>query len=86
MFVYSIRDLVADTYGQLITYPNQASALRDFTAAVRNPDTQLSKFPADFDLVQLGEYDQTSGYLTPCAPVVVCHATAVVLPEVTDDV
>ncbi|AXH76264.1 MAG: nonstructural protein [Microviridae sp.] len=56
-FMFSVYDSKARAYGNPFTSPRQEMAVRDFTAAVRDTSTQLNKFPEDFTLVEIGEFD-----------------------------
>jgi len=56
-FLFSVYDSKARAYGNPFTAARQELAIRDFTTAVRDPDTQLHKFPEDFTLVEIGEFD-----------------------------
>lgn len=56
-FLYSVYDSKARAYGNPFVSVRQEMAVRDFTAAVRDPSTQLNKFPEDFTLVEIGEFD-----------------------------
>jgi len=56
-FMFSVYDSKARVYGNPFMSPRQETAVRDFTAAVRDSSTQLNKFPEDFTLVEIGEFD-----------------------------
>lgn len=56
-FVFSVYDSKARAYGNPFVSARQELAVRDFTTAVRDPDTQLHKYPEDFTLVEIGEFD-----------------------------
>lgn len=62
--LFSVRDLKAATYGQLISLPNRAVAMRTFQEWTRNPDSFFAKYPNDFELFELGELDQVTGRIT----------------------
>jgi hypothetical protein len=56
-FLFSVYDSKARAYGNPFVAPRQEMAVRDFTQAVRDPSTQLNKFPEDFTLVEIGQFD-----------------------------
>ncbi|AXH77822.1 MAG: nonstructural protein [Microviridae sp.] len=56
-FLYSVYDSKAKAYSNPFTSVNQQIAIRDFTQAVRDENSQLNKFPEDFTLVELAEFD-----------------------------
>jgi len=62
--LFSIRDLKASTYGQLICLPNRAVAIRTFTEWVKNPESFFAKYPHDFEMFEIGELDQVTGAIT----------------------
>lgn len=62
--LFSVRDLKAATYGQIVSLPNRHVAIRTFQEWTRNPESFFAKYPADFELYELGELDQITGRLT----------------------
>lgn len=63
--LFSIRDTKSGHFGKPIVAPHQAPLIREFTEAVNDPKTIYSKFPADFDLYEVGDFDQNTGLLIP---------------------
>lgn len=63
--VFAVLDRAAQVYGRPFCAPNLAMAKRMFFEAVRdqNPDNALAKYPADFALFCVGEYDEESADL-----------------------
>lgn len=59
--VYSIRDAKGDVYNQPWYKNTHGEAERDFTLICKNPESMISKFPEDYDLYYLGEYDSKNG-------------------------
>lgn len=75
--VYCIHDKKAKTYETLFCVPNNAYAIRSFSEAV-NKDTPYGKYPEDFELVQLGTYDQETGKIMALpSPAILIQATDV---------
>ena len=66
MVICSIRDSAADAYGRPFFLPSVGVAIRSFTDEVNRPseDNQIYQHPEDFDLFELGEFDDTSGRST----------------------
>jgi len=56
-FMFSVFDSKAQAYGNPFYSPRQDLAIRDFVAAARDASSIISKFPEDFQLVEIGEYD-----------------------------
>ena len=63
MVICSIRDSAADAYGRPLFLPSVGVAIRSFTDEVNRPaeDNQIYQHPEDFDLFELGEFDDNTG-------------------------
>ena len=63
MVICSIRDSAADAFGRPFYVPSVGVAIRSFTDEVNRPseDNQIYPHPEDFDLFELGEFDDTTG-------------------------
>lgn len=59
--MFTVRDLKAGTYGQPFALPNRQVAMRTFSTWVANPESFFAKFPHDFELFEVGEFDQVTG-------------------------
>ena len=77
--VYAIKD-VKTAYWQPFCHHNDQSAIREFATMVNN-DNVVGQNPGDFELWNLGTYDDLTGALVS-APVFVCAASA--LKKVSD--
>lgn len=71
--VYAIKDLKS-TFWQPFCHHNDQSATREFANMV-NADNVVSQNPGDFELWNLGTYDDQTGTLVS-SPVFVVAATA----------
>jgi len=67
--IFSIYDRKAAYYLPLFTMRSDADAIRQFTGIVTQSETDVSKYPADFDLVSLGTIDLEHGRIEPDYPV-----------------
>ncbi|WNK13704.1 MAG: nonstructural protein [Microvirus sp.] len=56
----SIYDVKANIYHFPFSAPNRAVAMRQFAATVGDPGSLLSKFPADFVLMVVGDFDDSN--------------------------
>lgn len=63
--VYAIRDAKAEVYMQPWFAKAQPEAIRNFQGLTLDDKSLISKFPEDFDLYHLGEYDDSLGILSP---------------------
>lgn len=78
--IYAIWDNVADEiHGPLQMYKHAAVAIRAFKEVAADTRTQLSKNPADYDLVQLGIITQ-DGDLVASGKVRILPGTALLEP------
>ena len=55
--VVAIRDRAADIYGQPVFVNSLGSAIRSFGDEINNPESAISKHPEDFDLYELGSFN-----------------------------
>lgn len=69
--MYAVYDRKASVFARPFCSPNDAMAMRSFRAARQDPATELSKFPEDFTLYRLGDFDDDSGEVTGFPPVAV---------------
>jgi len=64
LFLYGVKDLKA---GAFTTPPfgalSRGVAIRMFSSACQNQESDLGKYPADFELWELGSFDQGNGSL-----------------------
>jgi len=65
MKLFSVFDTKAQFYLQPFPETSTHAALRGFDVAVNEGKSTFSKFPDDFCLMELGEFDQQTGRLTP---------------------
>lgn len=63
--IYSIYDAKSMAYETPICFRAKGEALRWFTELSNDPDKICRKFPEDFTLFELGDYDNEKGILHP---------------------
>lgn len=81
MKLYGIHDRAAGMYvDRMLVLPADASATRIFFEACSDSRSELAKYPTDFELVYLGEFDSETGVITPEVRIIARG----VKPEVTD--
>jgi len=57
--IFTLRDRKAQIYGPPLLKRSHAEVTRELTLAVNQPsESMLNKFPEDFELCELGTYDQ----------------------------
>jgi hypothetical protein len=64
--ICTVKDRAADVYGRPMFVPSAGVAIRSFSDEINrnNADNQLFNHPDDFDLYELGEFDDNSGLFT----------------------
>lgn len=66
--VYAVRDLKAGLFGALFCSMNDATMQREISQAIRNPEHPWSLYPDDYQVFNMGTYDQETGEQFPQAP------------------
>lgn len=78
--VYAVFDKGTETYGQPIFCRARGEAVRSFGEAVNDPKSTIGKYPVDFSLWHIGEYDDAKGQLAAAhTPTVIVNAREMVL-------
>lgn len=64
--IVSVYDVKAEAFAQPVFVQSHGAAVRSFGEAVNNPakDNNFAKFPEDFTLFALGEFDDSTGIFT----------------------
>lgn len=66
---FSVMDVKAATYGNPFYSTNKLTAIREFSQAVNDKNTGFHKFPEDYVLFEVGEWDTSTGLFAPINPV-----------------
>lgn len=66
--VYSIFDVKTDAFTTPFFAPANGAAMRSFKDLVNDKQSVPGRYPGDFKLVRIGEFDDVSGVLVPCTP------------------
>ncbi len=61
---YAIYDLKAKAYALPFFAINAAVALRQFGSLCNQPESSVSKYPEDYILFEIGEFDDVKGLLS----------------------
>lgn len=72
--IYSVFDRKAAVFARPFTAPNDAMAMRSFLAAKQDPTTEIHKFPEDFSIHRLGDFDDDTGHIQSQPPVALTEA------------
>lgn len=63
--LFAVRDIKAGAFGAPMALPTRALAVRVFGELVEDGRSPYAKYPADFQLYEIGDYDPNSGIITP---------------------
>lgn len=63
--VYSVRDAKGDVYNQPFYQNTHGEAERTLVELVKDQRTFVAKYPEDFDLYYLGDFDDKTGMFMP---------------------
>lgn len=63
-FLYAIRDNVANEMSHNVySHTGDPSAIRMFVDALTDQQSVIAKHPKDFDLILIGQFDETTGHV-----------------------
>lgn len=63
LYIVAVFDQAIEAFGRPFTVVHAGQAVRSFIDETKNPDSEIAKHPADFELWQLGHLDDASGDL-----------------------
>ncbi len=66
--MFAVYDGKAAAFGTPFFLPAVGLAVRAFTDLVADPKTTVSRYPSDFTLFQVGEFDDLKGRVIPLSP------------------
>lgn len=75
MKIYAIKDIAIEAFGQPIFVRAQGQAVRSFMDECKNPESQLNKYPNDYELYYIGEYQDETGTIMGVTPERINRAT-----------
>lgn len=61
---FVVYDSAAEAYGIPFYAKSTGEAVRSFSAAAKDPQTNIARHPADFTLFETGTYDELRGIVT----------------------
>lgn len=70
--VYVVFDSKTEAFGQPFFMKNKGEAVRGFTEVCNDTSSTIGKYPHDFSLFELGQFDDSSAKFT-------CHSTPISL-------
>jgi len=81
--IFAVKDNKVGTYGNPFFCDHEVIAIREATIAVNDIKTQLNKYPQDFDLYRLGQWEN-SGKITSQDPVFILSLASLLEKETND--
>lgn len=62
--MFTVYDSKAETYLRPFSMRSTGEAIRGFITTLNDEQSEMSKYPADFTLFELGTYDETKAQIT----------------------
>lgn len=82
MKMYSIHDSKAEAYFTPIYFRTTGEALRAFESTCKDPESNLSRYPSDFTLVEIGAFDELTAKIeTHAQPTILANASEYALKQ-----
>lgn len=74
--IVSVKDSAAQAFGRPIFVPSTAVAVRSFRDEINRKDSteDMAKHPEDFELYELGSFDDSNGVIVVIEPRLVARA------------
>lgn len=66
--IYALRDIRTEAFNRPMFLQNEAVLDRSIRDAMQDENSLLCSHPEDYQLFELGEYDEETGQITPVAP------------------
>lgn len=76
--LYCVRDIAGENFSPPFVARNDKEATRNFQIACQNPESNMAKWPEDYDLLQVGEFDEINGLIAPVPHRKLCGAESFV--------
>jgi len=84
-YVYCVLDTKSRVYNLLNFLINDAVALRQFQLRCTDKENMMSRYPEDYRLYRVAEFDMLTGIMVPeVAPLEIAHGLQFSKPEVTE--
>lgn len=63
--IYSLRDVKAGYYMNMVILRNAVEAARFFLAIIEDKRSPIAKYPKDYAIFEMAQFNQTTGHITP---------------------
>lgn len=74
LMILSVFDHKAIAFMAPMFFRAKGEAIRSMMDAVATKDTNFCKYPDDYVMMHIGDFDDESGVITPCVPVPIITA------------
>ncbi|QXP08624.1 MAG: nonstructural protein [Arizlama microvirus] len=64
LIAIAVLDLATETFGRPFFVAHAGQAMRSFMDEIKNKDSELGKHPGDYELFELGTFDDATGEFT----------------------
>lgn len=78
---FSIKDSKAEVYNPPFFKPTHGEAERTFRELANDEKTNVNKYPEDFSLWYVGNYNEQTGILEPKEPTHLHNAISMIAPK-----
>lgn len=77
--IFAVKDMAVDAFGQPFFTNAVGGAIRSFTDETNRDGAAFNAHPGDYDLYELGEYDDESGAIVSIPPRMLVRGKEVVV-------
>lgn len=84
--MYSVKDTKSQLFGMPHFQQSDGVAIRSFSTACEDQNTDLNKYPSDFSLYHVGSYDISTGNVSPASPRQICNASEFVTKATNEEI
>lgn len=79
LLALSVRDVVADSFGQSVFVQTLGLGIRSFKDALSSRDGEMARHPEDYELYHVGQFNVEEGkFSSPAHPVLLLKGGAIV--------
>ena len=64
----ALYDRATEAFAPIMTVHTRGEAIRSFRNECNNPQSPINQHPTDYELYQLGLYNEQTGEIEPCEP------------------
>lgn len=84
--MYAVLDVKSNLFNSPHFLTSDGVAIRSFSTACEDKNTDLNRYPADFSLYVVGEFNIETGNVIPIQPKQLCNAAEFVKAPVSEEI